>query len=162
MGTTSQRFGWYLAVLQRFFTLCWTIYVIYLPKLAATAGLAPKAVILVLMLDQAIFTVCDFFTGIATDKVTRVLGRLGVWVTAATALSCAAFLIMPLIAGLGTSMLLAVIVVWTVTSSALRAPPLMLLGKYARKPLDPISFSARFAGYRHCRRDGPLSHHSVA
>lgn len=137
MGTTPQRFGWYLAVLQLFFTLCWTIYVIYLPKLAATAGLAPKAVILVLMLDQAIFTVCDFFTGIATDKVTRVLGRLGVWVTAATALSCAAFLVMPLIAGLGTSMLLAVIVVWTVTSSALRAPPLMLLGKYARKPSIP-------------------------
>ncbi|MGA8918845.1 MAG: MFS transporter [Pseudolabrys sp.] len=137
MGATSHRFGWYLAVLQLFFALCWTIYVIYLPKLAAAAGIAPKAIILVLMLDQAIFTVCDFFTGIATDKVTRVLGRLGVWVTAATALSCAAFLIMPLVAGLGTPMLLAVIVVWTVTSSALRAPPLMLLGKYARKPSIP-------------------------
>ncbi|MGC1091971.1 MAG: MFS transporter, partial [Pseudolabrys sp.] len=104
MGATSHRFGWYLAVLQLFFALCWTIYVIYLPKLAAAAGIAPKAIILVLMLDQAIFTVCDFFTGIATDKVTRVLGRLGVWVTAATALSCAAFLIMPLVAGLGTPM----------------------------------------------------------
>jgi len=137
MGTTSHRFGWYLAVLQLFFALCWTIYVIYLPKLAAAAGIAPKAVILVLMLDQAIFTVCDFSTGIAADKVTRVLGRLGVWVTAATALSCAAFLIMPLIAGLGTPILIAVIVVWTVTSSALRAPPLMLLGKYARKPSLP-------------------------
>jgi MFS family permease len=137
MGAASHRFGWYLAVLQLFFALCWTIYVIYLPKLAAAAGIAPKAIILVLMLDQAIFTVCDFFTGIATDKVTRVLGRLGVWVTAATALSCAAFLIMPLVAGLGTPMLLAVIVVWTVTSSALRAPPLMLLGKYARKPSIP-------------------------
>ena len=137
MGATSHRFGWYLAALQLFFALCWTIYVIYLPKLAAAAGIAPKAIILVLMLDQAIFTVCDFFTGIATDKVTRVLGRLGVWVTAATALSCAAFLIMPLVAGLGTPMLLAVIVVWTVTSSALRAPPLMLLGKYARKPSIP-------------------------
>ena len=137
MGTTSHRFGWYLALLQLLFALCWTVYVIYLPKLAAAAGIAPKAVILVLMLDQAIFTVCDFFTGIATDKVTRVLGRLGVWVTAATALSCAAFLIMPLIAGLGTPMLMAVIVVWTVTSSALRAPPLMLLGKYARKPSIP-------------------------
>ncbi len=137
MGTTSHRFGWYLAVLQLLFALCWTVYVIYLPKLAAAAGIAPKAVILVLMLDQAIFTVCDFFTGIAADKVTRVLGRLGVWVTAATALSCAAFLIMPLIAGLGTPTLMAVIVVWTITSSALRAPPLMLLGKYARKPSIP-------------------------
>ena len=149
MSTTSQRFGWYLAVLQLFFALCWTIYVIYLPKLAAAAGIAPKAVILILMLDQAVFTVCDFFTGIATDKVTRVLGRLGVWVTAATALSCAAFLIIPLIANLGASVLIAVVVVWTVTSSALRAPPLMLLGKYA-------------VGHRHCRRDRPLPDHRVA
>jgi hypothetical protein len=138
MGTPSTRFGWYLAVLQLFFALCWTVYVIYLPTLAASAGIAPKAVILILMLDQAIFTVCDFATGIAADKVTRVLGRLGVWVTAATALSCAAFLIMPVLAGLGAPMLIALIVVWTVTSSALRAPPLMLLGKYAAKPAIPL------------------------
>jgi hypothetical protein len=42
MGTVSHRFAWYLAVLQLFFTLCWTVYAIYLPKLAATAGLAPR------------------------------------------------------------------------------------------------------------------------
>ena len=57
---------------------------------------------------------------------------------AATALSCAAFLVMPLIARLGAPALLAAIVVWTVTSSALRAPPLMLLGKYAAKPAIPL------------------------
>ncbi len=44
---------------------------------------------------------------------------------------------MPMLAGLGAPMLIALIVVWTVTSSALRAPPLMLLGKYARKPSIP-------------------------
>jgi len=137
MSTTSHRFGWYLALLQLVFALCWTIYVIYLPKLAAAAGIAPKAVILLLMLDQAVFTVCDFFTGVAADKVTRVLGRVGVWVTAATALSCGAFLIIPLIADFGASTLIAVVLVWAVTSSALRAPPLMLLGKYARKPAIP-------------------------
>lgn len=98
MSAVSHRFAWYLAVLQLFFTLCWTVYAIYLPKLAATAGLAPGAVILLLMLDQAIFTVCDFAAGIVADKVTRVLGRLGVWVAAATALSCAAFLALPLVA----------------------------------------------------------------
>ena len=136
MGNTY-RYGWYLAVLQLLFALCWTVYVIYLPKLAAAAGIAPKSVILILMLDQAIFTICDFFTGIAADKVTRVLGRLGIWVAAATALSCAAFLIMPLIASQGAPILIAVIIVWAVTSSALRAPPLMLLGKYARKPSIP-------------------------
>jgi len=135
--TISHRFGWYLAVLQLFFALCWTIYVIYLPKLAGVAGIAPKAVIFVLMLDQAIFTICDFATGVAADKMTRVLGRLGVWVTAATALSCAAFLFMPLFANFGAPVLLVIVVVWAATSSALRAPPLMLLGKYARKPSIP-------------------------
>ena len=147
MNTASNRFGWYLAVLQLFFTLCWTVYLIYLPKLAAAAGLAPKAVLLILLLDQAIFTVCDFATGIAADRVTRVLGRLGVYVVAATALSCVAFLVMPEIAGLGAPILLAAIVLWTVTSSALRAPPLMLLGKYARKPAIPFLSALAMLGY---------------
>ena len=43
MGTASHRFGWYLAVLQLFFTLCWTVYAIYLPKLAASAGIRAQA-----------------------------------------------------------------------------------------------------------------------
>ena len=134
----TQRFGWYLAVLQLFFTLCWTVYVIYLPKLASAAGIAPAAVILLLMLDQAIFTVSDFATGLAADKMTKVLGRLGFWVAIATAVSCAAFLALPFIAGAGAAVLIAVTVVWTITSSALRAPPLMLLGKYAAKPQIPF------------------------
>ncbi len=147
MNAVSQRFGWYLAVLQLFFTLCWTVYAIYLPKLAASAGLPTSAVILLLMLDQAIFTLCDFATGIAADKVTRVMGRLGVWVAAATALSCAAFIALPFVAIAGAPLLIAVTVVWTVTSSALRAPPLMLLGKYAAKPAIPYLTSLAMLGY---------------
>ena len=147
MRAASHRFGWYLAVLQLFFTLCWTVYVIYLPKLAASAGIARGAVILILMLDQAVFTVCDFATGIAADKVTRVLGRLGVWVTIATAVSCAAFLALPFVAAAGAPLLLGLTLVWTVTSSALRAPPLMLLGKYAAKPTIPYLSALAMLGY---------------
>jgi MFS family permease len=146
MSPATHRFGWYLALLQLFFTLCWTVYAIYLPKLAATAGIPASAVILILMLDQAIFTVCDFATGVAADRVTRVLGRLGVFVAAATALSCAAFLALPFVAAAGAPLLLAVTVVWTVTSSALRAPPLMLLGKYAAKPALPYLASLALLG----------------
>jgi hypothetical protein len=137
MGAT-RRYGWYLAALQFFFALTWTVYVVYLPKLAVAAGIAPKAIILILLLDQATFAVCDFATGIAADRVTHLLGRLGIWVVAATAFSCVAFLLLPLIAGYGAPALLAAILVWTVTSSALRAPPLMLLGKYAAKPSIPF------------------------
>jgi hypothetical protein len=75
MSTTSHHFGWYLAVLQLFFALCWTIYVIYLPKLAAVAGIAPKAVIFVFMLDQAIFTVCRRCR-LGCDSNERLYGRV--------------------------------------------------------------------------------------
>ena len=73
LGTTAKasvnRTGVYLAVLQLVFTLGWTTYVIYLPKLAAEVGIAPSAVILILMLDQAIFTITDTAMGIAADKI---------------------------------------------------------------------------------------------
>ena len=147
MSPTAHRFGWYLALLQLLFTLCWTVYAIYLPKLAAAAGIAPGAVILILMVDQVVFTTFDFATGVAADKMTRVLGRLGMFVAAATAISCVAFLALPLIASAGAPLFIAVTLVWTVTSSALRAPPLMLLGKYAAKPAIPYLTSLAMLGY---------------
>src|SRR4030088_407151 len=101
-GTTGvNRTGVYLAVLQLVFTLGWTTYVIYLPKLAADVGIAPSAVILILMLDQAIFTITDTAMGIAADKIARFVGRLGVLVASLTGLSCAAFVALPFIAETG-------------------------------------------------------------
>ena len=71
-GASANRTGVYLAMLQLVFTLGWTTYVIYLPKLAAEVGIAPSAVILILMLDQAIFTITDTAMGIAADKMRAV------------------------------------------------------------------------------------------
>src|SRR3954454_17083368 len=93
----ANRTGLYLAVLQLAFTLGWTTYVIFLPKLAAQVGIAPSAVILILMLDQAIFTISDTAMGIAADKIASFVGRLGVFVGALTALSCAAFVALPFV-----------------------------------------------------------------
>src|SRR3978361_1107636 len=127
------RAGVYLAVLQLVFTLGWTVYLIYLPKLAKEAGIAPKTVILILMLDQAIFTITDTAMGIAADRIAPFVGRLGVFVAVLTAISCAAFVALPYIAGTGPNAqawFIALIVIWAITSSALRAPPLTLLGRY--------------------------------
>src|SRR3954466_7981680 len=126
---SGNRTGVYLAMLQLVFTLGWTTYVIYLPKLAASVGIAPSAVILILMLDQAIFTISDTAMGIAADKVARFAGRLGLFVGALTAISCTAFVALPFVAGSGPgaqAWFIALIVVWAITSSALRAPPLTL------------------------------------
>ena len=91
----GNRTGVYLAILQLVFTLGWTTYVIYLPKLCAQVGIAPSAVILILMLDQAIFTITDTAMGIAADRIAPFVGRLGVFVGAVTAVSCAAFIALP-------------------------------------------------------------------
>src|SRR6202035_1234218 len=139
--TGPNRTGVYLAVLQLVFTLGWTTYVIYLPRLAAEVGIAPSAVILILMLDQAIFTITDTAMGIAADRIAPVVGRLGVFVGALTTLSCAAFVALPFVAGSGAGAqgwFIALIVIWAITSSALRAPPLTLLGKYSAKPAVPL------------------------
>ena len=148
MRKIPQGAGLYLAVLELIFTLGWTVYAIYLPRLAASACIAAGAVIYVLMLDQAIFTVTDFAMGVAADKVSRLVGRLGHWVAAITASSCAAFVGSALHCGtqLGPTGLLVLIVIWAVTSSALRAPPLMLLGKYAARPAIPYLASLAMLG----------------
>jgi Na+/melibiose symporter-like transporter len=148
MRPIPQAAGIYLAVLQFIFALGWTSYAFYLPKLAAAVGLSAGAVALILMLDQAIFTVTDFSMGIAADRVARLVGRLGHWVAGITFVSCLAFVGLPFIAAghLGAAPFLALTVVWAITSSALRAPPLMLLGKYAARPAIPYLGSLAMLG----------------
>lgn len=108
----------------------------YLPKVAALVGIAPTAVILLLMMDQAIFTITDTAMGIAADRIATLIGRLGMIVAVLTALSCAAFAALPFVASAGgaKSLFIALIAIWAITSSALRAPPLLLLGTRPRIP----------------------------
>jgi Major Facilitator Superfamily len=150
IGTSANRTGLYLAILQLVFTLGWTTYLIYLPKLAADVGIAPSAVILILMMDQGIFTITDTVMGIAADKIAPFVGRLGLFVGMLAAISCAAFVALPFVAGVGKAAqfwLIALIVVWAITSSALRAPPLTLLGKYRAKPRIPFLSALVMLGY---------------
>ncbi|TAK50113.1 MAG: MFS transporter [Xanthobacteraceae bacterium] len=144
------RAGLYMAALQLVFTLGWTVYAIYLPRLAHDVGLPASAVLWILMLDQAIFTLSDFAMGVMADKVSRVVGRLGRIVAAVTLVSSLAFLLLPFVAREGTRatwLFLALVVIWAVTASALRAPPLMLLGKYAARPAVPWLAALAMLGY---------------
>jgi MFS family permease len=135
MSGAANRVGLYLAVLQLFFTLTWTVYALYLPRLAAQAGIDKQWVVFILLADQVVFTLTDWAMGVWADRVARVFGRLGRLVAALTGASCLAFLLLPFIApAAGPALFLALTLVWTVTSSALRAPPLVLIGKYAAAP----------------------------
>ena len=130
--------GLYLGALQFAFAATWIVYVLFLPQLVVQAGLPKAAVGWILMLDQLIFVLADFACGVMADRVARVVGRVGAWVAGATLLSCAAFVALPFAApGGSVPLLLVLIVVWSITSSALRAPLLALVGRHVTKPRQP-------------------------
>jgi len=143
-GSTASRLphaaALYLGVVQFFFVTCWTIYVVFLPGLLESAGLPRRYALWIVLLDQLIFMVMDMVMGVAADRAGRVLGRIGPFILTGTAVSCAAFMLLPHVAVAGAAapaLLLALIVIWAATSSALRAPPLVLLSKYAAAPALP-------------------------
>lgn len=130
----------YIAVVQFLFVTTWTIYVVFLPRLLESAGLPVAWTPWILLLDQLVFMVADVVTGVFADRVQRTLGRIGPLIVGATAVSCVAFLLLPHAVLLGDAapvLALALVLVWTTTSSALRAPPWVLLGKYAARPALP-------------------------
>ena len=125
-----------VGVVQFLFAITWTLYVIYLPQLAANAGIAREWVAWLLLADQLVFAAMDVLTGFWVDRVRAALGRIGGWMLAFAVLSCAAFVALPY-AGASAGVLLAAIAVWAITSSALRSPPWALLSRYAPTPSIP-------------------------
>lgn len=131
--------GLYLAALQFFFALGWIVYVVYLPQLAQQAGIDHRFVPWLLLADQLVFIATDLAVGLASDRAARIVGRLGRWVLAASLLSAAAFLALPWAAPQGSpGLFIAVTLLWVATTSALRAPPLALLGRYVARPAQPM------------------------
>ena len=91
--------GLYLGVVQFFFAASWIVYVLYLPQLAAQAGIGKAAVAWILMADQLVFVFADYASGVAADRVVaRRRPRSACWLLAATLVSCAAFLALPFVA----------------------------------------------------------------
>lgn len=126
------------AAAQFALALSWTVYVVFLPTLAVQAGLPAAAVIWLLVVDQAVFLVADYACGVASDRVLALHRRLAPWLAGASALSAAAFLALPWLAPQGSPLLFVVVtLLWTATSSVLRAPPLNLLGRHAALPAQP-------------------------
>lgn len=130
------RTGLYLALVQLLFTVTWTIYVAFLPQLAAAAGIPKERVLWILMLDQAIFILMDFAIGIAADRVSAAMRRISTLLIVITAISAAAFVLLPH-AGASAGLLLALTAIWAITSSALRAPPMVMFSKYVNAAAAP-------------------------
>ncbi len=149
---TPRSIGIYLALVQFLLALGWIVYAAYLPQLAQRAGIHLSWVPWLLLADQLVFLITDLAVGLASDRAAAVLGRIGHAVLAATLVSTLAFALLPWVAPLASpALFVGLTLVWAVTSSALRAPPLTLLGRYVAKPAQPMmvalgSFGVGVAG----------------
>jgi hypothetical protein len=119
-----------LGVINFLFALCWLVYVTFLGELLERVGLGKSLLVWFVILDQLVMAVADVAAGFASDRLQRLFGRLGPLVLGFNIVSCAAFLLMPHVTDLPPAVFVVLTVVWIATSSVLRAPLYVLLGRY--------------------------------
>lgn len=123
--------GLTLGCVQFFFTLGWTVYVLYLPELVKSAGLAATWLPLLLMADQFIFAVMDIGFGVVADRMAQGYRKLARMLLVLTTVSAIAFLLLPMSGRISPAVLIGVLAIWVVSASVVRAPTLVLLAKRA-------------------------------
>lgn len=132
MQAEAEGQGWALAGVQFFFTIGWTVYVIFLPGLLHSAGVAAHWLPWLLMADQLVFAAMDIILGIYADRVAEVYRRLARLLLVLTSISVLAFLLLPLLGAGSPGLLLGLLALWVVSASVLRGPTLVLLAKRAK------------------------------
>jgi hypothetical protein len=144
MDAPLRRTAFWATAIQGLFALTWALYVAFLPGLLARAGLEAGLAIFFVLLDQAVFAVADWASGVYADRLARMLNRIGPALTACAMFSSCALAALPWVAGLGVPALMIVVtVLWTASSSALRAPVFTLLGRVggAARPAGAVSLA---------------------
>ena len=123
----------YLAVVQFVFVSTWTIYIVFLPELLLRAGIDKAWLPRIVIADQVLMAIFDLAFGIAAARGMQRYGRIAPLVLGVSLVSCLAFLLLPQMAATAP-LLLALTVIWVITSSALRAPLYALLSRHAATP----------------------------
>lgn len=129
---------------QFLLALTWTLYLAFLPQLAAQAGIAKEHAAWILLMDQVIFVAMDSALGVAADRVANAMRHLAGWILAMTVASCAAFVLLPHTTSPG--ILLGLTAVWAATSSALRAPPMVIISRRIKTSATSFFVASSFLG----------------
>ena len=115
-----------------------TTYAIYLPQLAKAAGIPASFVPWMLAVDQVVFAAADWASGAYADRTLAIMRSLVPTLVLITLISTVAFAMLPLIGpALGADGFFFLTITWVVTTAALRAPPMAMLGNYASPNARP-------------------------
>lgn len=128
--------AWLLAGVEFFFSIGWVVYVIFLPALLARAGVDPRHLPRLLLADQLLFALADWSLGVAIDRSRAALRRIGPLLVGLSTISAVSLCLLPSLAETPPLFLL-LTGVWVASSSALRAPPYVLLSRYAARAAMP-------------------------
>jgi hypothetical protein len=133
------RLALYLALIQFFLLISWTVYAVYLPTLLESVGIERRWTTWVLLVDQVIFACFDVLAGFLAARAFRLYARIGPVVIAVTAVSSIAFLALPWLPMIGTNAVffLSILALWAIGSAALRSPVFALLARHASAPAIP-------------------------
>ena len=139
---------WPIAFVQLFFTLGWTVYVLFLPGLLKQAGIDAAWLPWILIVDQLLFAAADLATGIWLDRSEQFLRMAGNGLAALVLAACAVFALLPFLAhAVPAWLFVPALLVWVICSSVLRVPPLVLLAKYATAPQPAARTTMPAAAY---------------
>ena len=118
--------------------LSWTTYAVYLPQLAKAAGIPASFVPWMLAVDQMVFAITDWASGAHADRTLAIMRGLVPTLVLVTLISTIAFAMLPWIGpSLGADGFFFLTITWVVTTAALRAPPMAMLGNYASPTARP-------------------------
>lgn len=117
-------------LVQCLLAMTWTMYALFLPGMLEQVGLDRRWVIGILVADQLLFAISDWFAGAYSDRLIRLHGTIGRPVAVVTCITALLMAGMPWLARQGApTPFLLVVLLWSIGSSALRAPVFSLLGK---------------------------------
>ncbi|CAN5350527.1 hypothetical protein BH10PSE17_BH10PSE17_26000 [soil metagenome] len=145
-----------ICVLQGLLVATWTAYALLLVPLAERAGIAASAVVWILFVDQVIFVVSDWASGIYADWLSRTLRRIGPSLILAALLSGALLCLLPSASQVSPAVFVATAFVWACTSSFLRAPVFALLARASDRHSAGPAISVSLVGVGIAGALGPL------
>ena len=142
-----QRLALWAALMQGLVGISWIAYVAYLPRLLEMVGISAQRALWILLADQILFVLFDWIAGSQADRIARVRGRVCKWLAVVAALSALLLLLLPWAAATGSALVfLTVSLLWTMSSSVMRAPVLGMLGRLGTPQAKSKVISYALAG----------------
>ena len=133
-STTGRFLLSYLGLVQFLFLLTWAVYVIFLGDLLARLGLPKELAPRLLLLDQLLFVCADLLLGFYADRAMRLFRSLAPVVLGLNLIACLAFVALPYLRVGDAPLFIALVVLWVLTSSVLRAPLYALIARRGQSP----------------------------